>query len=110
MQAGPYSLLPAASYLERKFLAHRSICFKLTKPLRSEAQRALGFDNFFKKLKPEAQDWYRKTVCVPIVLTFEVVAELRRLYQYPKYIDEFKDKVFTKEVSLAMFIANIDKI
>ena len=41
---------------------------------------------------------------------FEVVAEWRRLYQYPKYIAKFKDEVFTKEVSLATaFIASIDK-
>jgi hypothetical protein len=40
-------------------------------------------------------------------VTFEVVAEWRPLYQYPKYIAKFRDEVFTKEVSLAtmMFIA-----
>jgi len=43
----------------------------------TEAQRKLGFNEFFKKLKPEVQDWYTNT--------------------YPKYIAEFADKVFTKE-------------
>ena len=69
MQAGLYFFLRAACCLERKFLAHSPIHFKLlTKPLRSEAQRALGFNEYFKKLKPEAQDWIANTVCVFVVL------------------------------------------
>ena len=50
------------------FFAHTSIHFKLTKALCSEAQRALGFTDYFKKIKPETQDWLTNTVCVSIVL------------------------------------------
>ena len=53
---------------------------KLTKSLCSEAQRKLGFDEFFKKLKPEIQDWYTNTVCVHHRVTFDVVADWRRFY------------------------------
>ena len=38
------------------------------KPLHSEAQRALGYNDFFKKVKPEVKDWITNTVCVFIVL------------------------------------------
>ena len=31
------------------------------------------------------------------------------IYQYPKFIAEFTDKVFTKEVSLAISVGSIDK-
>ena len=69
MQAGLYCFLRVACYLQRKFfLAHSSIHFRLTKPLHSEAQRALGYNEFFEKLSPEAQDWVGNTVCVSIVL------------------------------------------
>ena len=64
-------------------LTFLSICrffFKLTQSLCSEAQRKLGFDEFFKKLKPEVQDWYTNTVRVHHCVTFEVVAEWRRFY------------------------------
>jgi hypothetical protein len=40
---------------------------KLTKLLDgSEAQRALGYDDLFKKFKPEVQDWIRNTVRISI--------------------------------------------
>ena len=41
-------------------------------------------------------------------VTFDVVAEWKRfyIYQYPKFIAEIINKVFTKEVSLAMFVAS----
>ena len=34
----------------------------------SEAQRALGFNEYLKKIKSEIQDWLTNTVCVSIVL------------------------------------------
>uniref|UniRef100_A0A0W0FPK9 N-acetyltransferase domain-containing protein n=1 Tax=Moniliophthora roreri TaxID=221103 RepID=A0A0W0FPK9_MONRR len=40
-------------------------------------QRVLGFDDFFKKLKPEMQEWYSNT--------------------YPEYLKKYLDGVFTKE-------------
>jgi len=43
----------------------------------TEAQRALGFNDYFKKIKPELQDWMTNT--------------------FPKYVAKFRDEVFTKE-------------
>jgi hypothetical protein len=72
LQAGLYGFLQAARCLERKFFAHSSIHIKLTKPLRSEAQRALGYNDYLKKLKPEVRDWLTNTVCVSVVLNLRL--------------------------------------
>jgi hypothetical protein len=39
---------------------------RLTKFLGSEAQRALGFNDFFQKMKPEGRDWLTNIVCISI--------------------------------------------
>ncbi|ESK86674.1 hypothetical protein Moror_9673 [Moniliophthora roreri MCA 2997] len=49
-------------------------------------QRVLGFDDFFKKLKPEMQEWYSNT--------------------YPEYLKKYLDGVFTKEVDNSQFITS----
>ena len=59
---------PGCSLFETQVSLHLPsfLRLKLTKKqLRSEAQRKLGFDDFFKKIKPEVQDWYTNAVCVP---------------------------------------------
>ena len=105
MQAGLYFILPAASCLEGKFLAYSSIRFKLTKPLHSEAQRALGFNDFFKKINPEVQDWYTNTVCVSIVLLFRLSLN-GDVYISTQNIFPNSATRYLLEVSLAlMFIA-----
>ncbi|KAF8806973.1 hypothetical protein BYT27DRAFT_7190678 [Phlegmacium glaucopus] len=43
----------------------------------TEAQRALGFNNFFKKVKPEVQDWMTTV--------------------YPESVEKLKNKVLTQE-------------
>lgn len=63
---------------ERKEIASWVVWFPPGRALfKTEAQRALGFNDLFKKIKPEVQDWLTNT--------------------YPKYIAKFKDEVFTKE-------------
>ena len=42
------------------------------KLLDSEAQRALGFNDLFKKIKPEVQDWMTTTVCVSIKIPWRL--------------------------------------
>ena len=61
--------------------------------------------NLNLKYKIGIQILYVSTV---LHLTLSLIGDVL-IYQYPKFIAEFTDKVFTKEVSLAMSVGSINK-